>query len=90
MAHVKAGGTSKNVRDSQSKRLGVKLFGDQTVSAGQIIVRQRGTKMVPGTNTSIGKDHTIHADVAGKVKFTVKQFKRYSGGSQRRTVVSVE
>lgn len=90
MAHVKAGGTAKNVRDSQSKRLGVKLFGGQTVTAGQIIVRQRGTKMTAGRGTSVGKDHTIHASVTGKVKFAVKQRTRYSGGSQRRTEVSVE
>lgn len=90
MAHVKAGGTAKNVRDSQSKRLGVKLFGGQAVTAGQIIVRQRGTKMVPGKGTELGKDHTIHAATSGKVKFSVKQSQRFSGGSQRRTVVSVE
>lgn len=90
MAHVKAGGTAKNVRDSQSKRLGVKLFGGESVTAGQIIVRQRGTKMTAGTGTKVGKDHTIHAAVTGKVKFAVKQRTRYSGGSKRRTEVSVE
>lgn len=90
MAHIKAGGTSKNIRDSQSKRLGVKLFGDQTVTTGQIIVRQRGTKMVPGKGTAVGKDHTIHASINGKVKFAVKRTPNFSGASNRRTVVSVE
>ncbi len=69
MAHKKAGGSGRNNRDSQSKRLGVKRFGGQLVRSGTIIVRQRGTQFHPGTNVDIGKDHTIFATVDGYVKF---------------------
>ena len=69
MAHKKAGGSSRNGRDSQSKRLGVKSFGGQEVQPGAIIVRQRGTKFHPGTNVGIGKDHTLFAITKGKVNF---------------------
>ena len=69
MAHKKAGGSSRNGRDSAGKRLGVKLFGGQTVSAGAIIVTQRGTKMIPGENVYAGRQHSLHANVAGRVKF---------------------
>lgn len=69
MAHKKAGGSSRNGRDSAGRRLGVKKFGGQYVDAGNIIVRQRGTKWHPGANVGIGKDHTIFAKVAGFVKF---------------------
>ncbi len=69
MAHKKAGGSSKNGRDSHSKRLGVKLFGGQTVSAGSIIVRQRGTKFHPGANVGRGGDDTLFAKTEGVVKF---------------------
>lgn len=69
MAHKKAGGSSRNGRDSESKRLGVKRFGGQLVSAGSILVRQRGTQMHPGTNVGIGRDHTLYARVAGTVAF---------------------
>lgn len=72
MAHKKAGGSSRNGRDSESKRLGVKAFGEQVVSAGSIIVRQRGTKMHAGDNVGMGKDHTLFAKVDGKVTFTTK------------------
>ena len=72
MAHKKAGGSSRNGRDSQSKRLGLKAFGDQFVKAGSIILRQRGTRMHPGNNVGIGKDHTLFAKVDGKVNFTTK------------------
>ena len=72
MAHKKAGGSSRNGRDSESKRLGLKIFGDQFVKAGGIILRQRGTKMHPGENVGLGKDHTLFAKVAGKVSFTTK------------------
>jgi len=72
MAHKKAGGSSRNGRDSQSKRLGVKRYGDQIISAGAIIVRQRGTQIHPGTNVGMGRDHTLFAKVAGKVAFGVK------------------
>lgn len=72
MATKKAGGSTRNGRDSESKRLGVKCFGGQTVTAGNIIVRQRGTRFHPGDNTGLGRDHTIFATADGVVKFTVK------------------
>ena len=72
MAHKKAGGSTRNGRDSQSKRLGVKRFGGETVQAGNIIVRQRGTRFHPGTNVGIGKDHTLFATVDGRVEFVTK------------------
>ena len=69
MAHKKAGGSSRNGRDSAGKRLGVKKFGGQSVIAGNIIVRQRGTKFYPGANVGIGKDHTLYALTEGRVAF---------------------
>jgi large subunit ribosomal protein L27 len=69
MAHKKAGGSSRNGRDSHSKRLGVKKFGGQTVIGGNILVRQRGTKFYPGRNVGIGKDHTLFALIEGRVAF---------------------
>lgn len=72
MAHKKGLGSSKNGRDSQSKRLGVKRFGGETVTAGSIIVRQRGTKYIPGKNVGLGRDFTIFSLIDGKVKFTKK------------------
>ena len=69
MAHKKAGGSSRNGRDSEGRRLGVKKFGDQQVIAGNIIVRQRGTKWHPGTNVGMGKDHTLFALTDGRVRF---------------------
>lgn len=80
MAHKKAGGSVRNGRDSHSKRLGVKRYGGELVSAGSIIVRQRGTQMYAGDNVGMGKDHTLFAKVDGKVAFTVK------GALQRKTV----
>ena len=82
MAHKKAGGSTNNGRDSISKRLGVKRFGGQQVLAGNIIVRQRGTKFHAGDNMGIGKDHTLFALSDGKVKFEVK-------GPQNRKFVSI-
>lgn len=82
MAHKKAGGSTRNGRDSESKRLGVKMYGSQAIKAGNIIVRQRGTQFHPGTGTGIGKDHTIYATVAGKVEFAVK-------GALNRKVINV-
>jgi len=82
MAHKKAGGSSRNGRDSQSKRLGVKRFGGELIPAGSIIVRQRGTRMHPGENVGIGRDHTLFAKIDGHVLFTHK-------GPQRRQTVSV-
>jgi large subunit ribosomal protein L27 len=72
MAHKKAGGSSRNGRDSQAKRLGVKVYGGETVNAGAILVRQRGTVVSAGTNVGIGKDHTLYARVAGQVQYAVK------------------
>ena len=82
MAHKKAGGSSRNGRDSHSKRLGFKVFGDQFVKAGGIILRQRGTKMHPGENVGMGKDHTLFAKTNGKVTFSVK-------GALKRKLVNV-
>ncbi|HEY6863900.1 MAG TPA: 50S ribosomal protein L27 [Burkholderiales bacterium] len=82
MAHKKAGGSSRNGRDSESKRLGVKRYGDQIVLAGSILVRQRGTRIHAGENVGMGKDHTLFAKVDGKVKFAVR-------GPSRRQTVSV-
>ncbi len=73
MAHKKGAGSSRNGRESESKRLGVKLYGGQVVKAGNIIVRQRGTVHHPGSNVGIGRDHTLFAMIDGKVKFTKKR-----------------
>jgi large subunit ribosomal protein L27 len=81
MAHKKAGGSSRNGRDSHSQRLGIKCYGGEVVLAGNILVRQRGTKVHPGTNVAMGKDHTLFAKVRGKVE--------YRQGLKRRTYVSV-
>ncbi|MCP8897928.1 50S ribosomal protein L27 [Gilvimarinus xylanilyticus] len=83
MAHKKAGGSTRNGRDSESKRLGVKRFGGEAVSAGSIIVRQRGTKFHAGVNVGIGKDHTLFAKSDGTVKFETK-------GQHNRRFVSIE
>jgi large subunit ribosomal protein L27 len=72
MAHKKAGGSSRNGRDSESKRLGVKVYGGEAIRAGGIIVRQRGTRIHPGVNVGVGKDHTLFALVDGTVTFRVK------------------
>ena len=83
MAHKKGGGTTRNGRDSESKRLGVKVYGGQAINAGGIIVRQRGTKLHAGENVGMGKDHTLFALIDGKVQFTVK------GAQKRHTVMVV-
>ena len=80
MAHKKAGGSSRNGRDSKPKRLGVKVFGGEKVNAGQILVRQRGTKVHPGTNVGIGRDHTLFARVGGQVQYAIR------GEDQKNTV----
>ena len=72
MAHKKAGGSSKNGRDSESKRLGVKIFGGEKVIAGNILVRQRGTRFHAGTNVGLGRDHTLFAKADGQVQFVVR------------------
>ena len=83
MAHKKGGGTTRNGRDSESKRLGVKVYGGQAINAGGIIVRQRGTKLHAGENVVMGKDHTLFALVDGKVQFAIK------GAQKRHTVMVV-
>lgn len=77
MAHVKAGGTTKGNRDSRSKRLGVKLFGGQKAEVGNVIIRQKGTRVHPGTGTEIGKDFTIYAIKSGAVSFETKMGKKF-------------
>lgn len=82
MAQKKGGGSTRNGRDSQPKMLGVKVFGGEAVSAGSILVRQRGTRFHPGTNVAVGRDHTLYALVDGRVEYAVK-------GALNRQVVSV-
>ena len=89
MAHKKAGGSSKNGRDSNSKRRGVKRFGGQVVTAGSIIVRQKGTKWHPGKNVGMGRDFTLFALENGEVKFTEKQKRKYDGRIKRDTIVHI-
>ncbi len=83
MAHKKAGGSSRNGRDSQSKRLGIKHFGGELVTAGSILVRQRGTPFNAGENVGVGRDHTLFAKAEGKVVFSIR-------GPKRRKYVSIE
>lgn len=83
MAHKKAGGSTRNGRDSNPKYLGVKRYGGQLVNAGEILIRQRGTKFHPGMHVGIGKDHTLFALKAGRVVFAVK-------GANSRKFVSIE
>jgi len=80
MAHKKAGGSSRNGRDSQAKRLGVKVYGGERVNAGQILVRQRGTRVHAGVNVGMGRDHTLFARVGGQVQYAVR------GEDQKNTV----
>jgi large subunit ribosomal protein L27 len=82
MAHKKAGGSSRNGRDSQAKRLGVKIYGGERVNAGQILVRQRGTKVHAGANVGMGRDHTLFARVNGQVQYAVR-------GADEKNTVSV-
>jgi len=82
MAHKKGGGTTRNGRDSESKRLGVKVYGGQAINAGSIIIRQRGTRVHAGENVGMGKDHTLFALINGTVKFATK-------GADKRHVVTV-
>lgn len=89
MSHTKAGGSVKTGRDSESKRLGVKLFGDQFVRSGGIIVRQRGTRMEAGVGVGVGRDHTLFALTDGFVQYSVKKIQKFTGTRVRRTFVSV-
>jgi large subunit ribosomal protein L27 len=83
MAHKKAGGSSRNGRDSESKRLGLKVYGGEVVNAGSILVRQRGTQFHPGVHVGIGKDHTLFATATGKVKY-------HTRGPEKKRTVSIE
>jgi large subunit ribosomal protein L27 len=89
MAHTKAGGSSKNLKDSPGKRLGVKRFGGEAVLPGTIIVRQRGTRMEAGVGVGTGIDQTLFALREGVVTFSVKQIEKFTGRRVRRTIVSV-
>ena len=89
MSHTKAGGSTKNGRDSQSKRLGLKRSGGQLVQPGDIIIRQRGSKFVAGSHVGIGKDHTLFALKAGSVVFQSIRKTAFTGNSHRRSVVTV-
>ena len=90
MAHTKAKGASRLGRDSQSKRLGIKLFGGQRVKTGMIIVRQRGTRYEPGRNVGLGKDYTIFAKADGVVEFTTKRVPKHTGKRVVKTFVHVK
>ena len=90
MAHKKAGGSSKNGRDSNAKRRGVKRFGGQKVEAGEIIVRQKGTKFRPGVGVGIGKDFTLFAKVAGEIVFNEKAIRRFDGRRYSMRFVNVQ
>ena len=90
MAKTKATGATRLGRDSKPKYLGVKIYGGQEVKSGMIIVRQRGTKFLPGKNVGCGKDHTLFALKPGMVKFRTKRKKSFSGSQRRAKVVSVE
>ena len=89
MAHKKAGGSSRNGRDSNAKRRGVKRFGGQLVAAGEVIVRQKGTPYRPGKNVTMGRDFTLNAACSGRVVFSNPLIKRFDGRTYRRSTVSV-
>jgi large subunit ribosomal protein L27 len=89
MAHKKAGGSTRLGRDSESKRLGVKLFGNQTCKSGNIIIRQKGTRYAPGKNVVLGKDYTISAKIDGVVQFQKKILPKFNNQSKRTTIVNV-
>jgi len=89
MAHKKAGGTVKNLRDSKPKYLGVKLYDGQTAQPGSILVRQRGNRVFPGSNVGQGKDHTLFSTIQGSVKFTKKRKTKFDGKTKQISVVSI-
>jgi large subunit ribosomal protein L27 len=89
MAHRKAGGTAKNLRDSQPKYLGTKLYDGQKAQEGSIIIRQRGTPILPGTNVGIGKDHTLFALKTGTIKFGSRRKTSFNGKTSVKKVVNV-
>lgn len=90
MAHKKAGGSTLNGRDSVAKRRGVKRFGGQVVSAGEILIRQKGLRFRPGVNTYLGKDWTVHASIDGKVRFSQSRVAKFNGNTERCTMVHVD
>lgn len=90
MAHTKAAGSTKNLRDSHSKRLGVKRYDGQTVKAGEIIIRQRGTRFVPGAGVRRGSDDTLYASQAGVVKFLSKNKTNFDGNRRKVKVVEIQ
>ena len=90
MAHRKAGGTAKNLRDSQPKYLGIKLYDGEKVGVGEIILRQRGTDVLPGTNVGTGKDHTLFALTEGTVKYGTKRKTHFDGSTRVKKIVHVK
>lgn len=90
MAHKKAGGSAKNLKDSNAQRLGVKLFGGQQAIAGSIIVRQRGTKFMPGRNVMVGNDHTLFATAPGTVTYQTKKKRDFAGNLKTKKYVHVD
>ena len=90
MAHRKAGGSAKNLNDSKPKYLGTKLYSGEIAKAGSIIVRQRGTRILAGTNVAIGRDHTLYSLKEGTVEFTEKNKKNFDGTKTRRKVANVK
>ncbi|MFA7194005.1 MAG: 50S ribosomal protein L27 [Candidatus Paceibacterota bacterium] len=90
MSHVKAGGSTKNLRDSNPKYLGTKLYAGQKATTGMVIVRQRGTKILPGKNVGLGKDHTLFALADGKVVFTETRKRRFDGSVRKLPVANIE
>ena len=89
MAHRKAGGTARNLRDSNPKYLGTKLYDGQAAQAGSIIIRQRGTKILAGKNVLVGKDHTLYSKAEGTIKFSTKRKMKFDGTVSNKKVVSV-
>jgi large subunit ribosomal protein L27 len=89
MAHRKAGGSAKNLRDSNPKYLGVKLYNGEAAQAGSVLVRQRGTKILPGKNVGLGKDHTLFALKAGTVRFRENRKQSFNGQTVRKKIVDV-
>lgn len=89
MAHRKAGGTAKNLRDSNPKYLGVKRSDGQKINIGEIVVRQRGHKIIPGDNVGVGKDHTLFAKIAGIVTFAQKRKTNFTGNTKMRTILHI-
>lgn len=90
MAHTKSKGTTHLGRDSQSKRLGVKIYGGQPAHTGNVLIRQRGTKFIPGINVRRGRDDTLYAACDGKVKFLTKKIKRFDGSRRIAKIVCIE